>query len=113
MDCGLVDPPGQAPQFHWGEGWSLQGIVGWAMAPVAYLMGVPWEDCKAIGKLLGTRTVLNELIAFKDLGALKAEHISDRSLGRDRQLRAVRLREYQLDRHSTGRDRGARARAPA
>jgi concentrative nucleoside transporter, CNT family len=45
------------------------------MAPVAYLLGVPWEDCKAIGKLLGTRTVLNELIAFKDLGELKAQQL--------------------------------------
>jgi CNT family concentrative nucleoside transporter len=62
-------------------GMSLQGIVGWAMAPVAYLLGVPWEDCKAIGKLLGTRTVLNELIAFKDLGDLKAKHVLiDRSV---------------------------------
>ena len=62
-------------------GTSLQGIVGWAMAPVAYLLGVPWEDCKAIGKLLGTRTVLNELIAFKDLGELKAQHLLiDRSV---------------------------------
>jgi CNT family concentrative nucleoside transporter len=51
-------------------GTSLQGIVGWAMAPIAYLLGVPWEDCKAVGKLLGTRTVLNELIAFSDLGGL-------------------------------------------
>jgi concentrative nucleoside transporter, CNT family len=62
-------------------GTSLQGIVGWAMAPVAYLLGVPWEDCKAIGKLLGTRTVLNELIAFKDLGDMKEKHILiDRSV---------------------------------
>ncbi len=62
-------------------GTSLQGIVGWAMAPVAYMLGVPWEDCKAIGKLLGTRTVLNELIAFKDLGELKAQHLLiDRSV---------------------------------
>ena len=37
---------------------SLQGIVGWVMAPVAYMLGVAWEDCKAVGKLLGTRTVL-------------------------------------------------------
>ena len=42
---------------------------------------MPWEDCKAIGKLLGTRTVLNELIAFKDLGELKAQHLLiDRSV---------------------------------
>jgi concentrative nucleoside transporter, CNT family len=74
-------PHNQLPQFHWGEGWSLQGIVGWAMAPVAYLIGVPWEDCKEIGKLLGTRTVLNELIAFGDLGTLKAKHLLiDRSI---------------------------------
>ena len=88
-------------------GTSLQGIVGWAMAPVAYLLGVPWEDCKAIGKLLGTRTVLNELIAFKDLGT-QSPASPDRSLGRDRQLRALWLRQYQLDRHPAGRDRHAR-----
>jgi CNT family concentrative nucleoside transporter len=60
---------------------SLQGIAGWAMAPVAYLLGVPWEDCKAVGKLLGTRTVLNELIAFSDLGKLiKDKVLIDRSI---------------------------------
>lgn len=52
-------------------GTSLQEIFGYAMAPVAYLLGVPWVDCPEIGGLLGTRTVLNELIAFGDLGKLK------------------------------------------
>jgi CNT family concentrative nucleoside transporter len=52
-------------------GTSLQGILGWAMAPVAYLLGVGWEDCRAVGTLLGTRTVLNELIAYSDLGNLR------------------------------------------
>ncbi len=52
-------------------GTDLQTILGYAMAPVAYLLGVPWEDVKAVGKLLGTRTVLNELFAFTDLGAAK------------------------------------------
>ena len=56
-------------------GMSLQGIVGWVMAPVAYMLGVAWEDCKGVGKLLGTRTVLNELIAFSDLGVLKEKGI--------------------------------------
>ena len=51
-------------------GTDLQGILGWAMAPVAYLLGVPWEDVVPVGKLLGTRTVLNELIAYNDLGKL-------------------------------------------
>ena len=62
-------------------GTSLQGIVGWVMAPVAYMLGVAWQDCKAVGKLLGTRTVLNELIAYSDLGVLKEKGILiDRSV---------------------------------
>jgi CNT family concentrative nucleoside transporter len=52
-------------------GTSLQAILGWALAPVAYLLGVPWRDCRAIGSLLGTRAVLNELIAFSELKELK------------------------------------------
>jgi len=54
------------------KGLSLQGILGWALAPVAYLLGVPWRDCRAIGSLLGTRVVLNELIAYGDLKELKS-----------------------------------------
>jgi CNT family concentrative nucleoside transporter len=53
-------------------GTSLQGILGWALAPVAYMLGVPWRDCRAIGSLLGTRAVLNELIAYGELEKLKA-----------------------------------------
>lgn len=53
------------------EGLSLERVFGRALAPVAYLMGVPWADCPAVGGLLGTRTVLNELIAYGQLGALK------------------------------------------
>ena len=48
-------------------GTTLQQIFGWLLAPVAYLLGVPWRDCPTVGGLLGTRTVLNELIAFGDL----------------------------------------------
>jgi CNT family concentrative nucleoside transporter len=54
-------------------GTSLQAIFGWILAPVAYLMGVPWQDCRGVGGLLGSRTVLNELIAFQELGKLNAE----------------------------------------
>jgi concentrative nucleoside transporter, CNT family len=62
-------------------GLTLQDLVGWVMAPVAYMLGVAWEDCKAVGKLLGTRTVLNELIAYKDLGVLKSNGVLiDRSV---------------------------------
>ena len=51
---------------------SLQQIFGWAFAPVAWVIGVPWHDCVQIGNLLGTRMVLNELVAFSFLGPLKA-----------------------------------------
>lgn len=52
---------------------SLQSLLGLALAPVAYLLGVPWADCQTIGGLLGTRTVLNELIAFRELGEIKSQ----------------------------------------
>jgi CNT family concentrative nucleoside transporter len=54
-------------------GTSLESLFGLALAPVAYLLGVPWHDCRAVGGLLGTRTVLNELIAFGQLGELKSQ----------------------------------------
>ncbi len=50
---------------------SLQQIFGWAFAPVAWIIGVPWHDCAQIGNLLGTRMVLNELVAFSFLGPMK------------------------------------------
>ena len=50
---------------------SLEQIFGWAFAPVAFLIGVPWHDCVQIGDLLGTRMVVNELVAFSKLGPMK------------------------------------------
>jgi concentrative nucleoside transporter, CNT family len=55
-------------------GWpelSLQRFLGLVFAPLAWLIGVPPRDCAAVGGLLGTRTVLNELIAYFDLGGMK------------------------------------------
>ncbi|MBD2298073.1 MULTISPECIES: NupC/NupG family nucleoside CNT transporter [Nostocales] len=49
---------------------SLQLILSFVMAPVAWLMGVPWKDCQQVGALLGTKTILNEFIAFLDLKQL-------------------------------------------
>jgi concentrative nucleoside transporter, CNT family len=49
---------------------SLQQVFGWVFAPVAWLIGIPWHDAANIGNLLGTRMVVNELVAFKQLGAL-------------------------------------------
>jgi CNT family concentrative nucleoside transporter len=50
---------------------SLEMILGYAFMPLALVMGVPWKDAFAIGDLLGTRMVLNELIAYSRLGMLK------------------------------------------
>jgi concentrative nucleoside transporter, CNT family len=58
---------------HW-VGWvpeSLEKIFGAVFAPVAWVIGVPWHDCGIIGTLLGTRMVLNELVAFSMLGPMK------------------------------------------
>jgi concentrative nucleoside transporter, CNT family len=55
---------------HWFPT-SLQQIFGWAFAPVAWVIGIPWHDCVQIGNLLGTRMVLNELVAFSYLGPMK------------------------------------------
>ena len=52
---------------------SLQQIFGWVFAPIAWVIGVPWQDCAAMGNLLGTRMVVNEVVAFQQLGAWKAQ----------------------------------------
>lgn len=52
-------------------GLSLQMIFGWVFSPVAWSLGVPWTDAAVVGNLLGTRMVLNEFIAFAQLGMLK------------------------------------------
>jgi CNT family concentrative nucleoside transporter len=57
--------------FRWFPA-SLEGILGAVFAPVAWLIGIPWKDCPIIGSLLGTRMVLNELVAFSMLGPQKA-----------------------------------------
>jgi len=51
---------------------SLQQVFGWLFAPVAWVIGVPWKECGAMGNLLGTRMVINELVAFQQLGAIKS-----------------------------------------
>jgi concentrative nucleoside transporter, CNT family len=51
---------------------SLETIMGVVFAPIAWVIGVPWHDCLKIGNLLGTRMVLNELVAFTMLGTQKA-----------------------------------------
>ena len=57
--------------FRWFPG-KLESILGVIFAPVAWLIGIPWHDCLAIGNLLGTRMVLNELVAYSMLTAQRA-----------------------------------------
>jgi CNT family concentrative nucleoside transporter len=64
--------------FGWVHGhiaWfpnSIQTVLGWIFAPIAWVMGVPWHDSGTIGSLLGTRMALNEFVAYSQLGPLKA-----------------------------------------
>ncbi len=51
---------------------NLQTVLSWIGRPFAWAMGVPWQDTGVVGGLLGTRTVLNEFVAFSQLGPLKA-----------------------------------------
>jgi len=68
---GLLGWTHSLAYMHWVPG-SLGQILGYLFAPVAWLIGVPWHDCMAIGNLLGTRMALNEVIAYIALGAEKA-----------------------------------------
>ncbi len=63
--------------FGWVHGYAtwfpenIQTVLGWVFSPIAWVMGVPWHDSGTIGSLLGTRMVLNEFIAYAQLGPMK------------------------------------------
>jgi CNT family concentrative nucleoside transporter len=54
-------------------------MLGWLMAPLVWSMGIPWSEALTAGALMGTKTVLNEFIAYLDLAALPADALSERS----------------------------------
>ena len=58
---------------------SLQRLLGYVMAPVCWLMGLPWPQAITAGSLMGTKTVLNELIAYVDLSKLGPDALDPRS----------------------------------
>ena len=58
---------------------SFQMVLGWVFAPVMYLLGIPWDQAGIAGGLFGTKIVLNEFVAFIDLGALDGAALNDRS----------------------------------
>jgi CNT family concentrative nucleoside transporter len=51
--------------------YSLQGALGWVLAPLAWLCGIPWAEARVAGGLLGTKTVINELVAYLELANMK------------------------------------------
>jgi CNT family concentrative nucleoside transporter len=72
MTLGLLPGVDNAPL-------TLQRLLGWLLAPVAWLMGLPWEQAVSGGSLLGTKVILNELFAYLDLVALPAGQLEGRS----------------------------------
>ena len=70
---------GLLPDLY-GQSLTLQRGLGWVMAPVVWLMGIPWAEATTAGALMGTKTVLNELIAYLDLAGLPAQALSPRSV---------------------------------
>ena len=69
---------GLAPDA-WGAPLTLQRILGWVMAPVTWLIGIPWNEAVVAGQLLGIKVVLNELLAYLELAKLPPEALSERS----------------------------------
>jgi len=62
-----------------GQPLTLQRILGFVMAPVVWLFGIPWAQAQTAGSLMGTKTILNELLAFLDLAKLPSEALDARS----------------------------------
>lgn len=62
-----------------GEAITLQKILGLVMAPICWLMGIPWAECWEAGQLMATKVVLNELVSYLDLARLPEGTLSDRS----------------------------------
>ena len=49
------------------EDLTFQVVLGWILGPLAWMLGVPWEDANVIGAMLGTKTVVNEFVAYMEL----------------------------------------------
>jgi CNT family concentrative nucleoside transporter len=62
-----------------GEPLSLARMLGWIFAPLAWLIGIEWSEASTVGSLLGTKTVLNELLAYAQMGSLPAGALSERN----------------------------------
>ena len=63
----------------WGTPMTLQRFFGWAFSPVVWCMGIPWSEAQVAGQLMGTKTILNEFIAYINLSQLPEGTLSPRS----------------------------------
>lgn len=71
------------------QGFTLQAVLGWVLAPLAWVMGVPWGEATQVGALLGIKTALNEFVAYLELTTLLAE-------GADLSPRSIVIATYAL-----------------
>ncbi len=62
-----------------GQPLTLQRLLGYVMAPVVWLLGIPWSPAQTAGYLMGTKTILNELLAFLEMARLPAGALDERS----------------------------------
>ncbi len=69
---------GWLPDFG-GKAVTLQRVLGAVMAPLVWLIGIPWEQASHAGALMGSKTILNEFIAYRDMAQLPAGALSERS----------------------------------
>jgi CNT family concentrative nucleoside transporter len=69
---GLITAP-------FGAALTIERILGWLAAPIAFLIGIPWGEAAAAGALIAKKAVLNELVAYLDLARLPPEALSQRS----------------------------------
>ncbi len=72
MVLGLLPELGGAPV-------TLERLLGYVMAPVVWVMGVPWAEAPTAGALMGTKTILNELLAYLEMSRLPAGALSEHS----------------------------------
>ena len=65
--------------YNFGFDLSIEIILGYIFAPIAWLMGIPWNEAIIAGELLGIKTTLNEFVAYPGLAALESGELSDKS----------------------------------
>ncbi|XP_025834181.1 sodium/nucleoside cotransporter 1 [Agrilus planipennis] len=53
-----------------GETWTIYRITGYIFTPLSYIMGVPWDECYSVGRLIGLKTILNEFVAFQNMQSM-------------------------------------------